>query len=837
LLAQYAGVGEICPLFSAIASSGGSLTAGTIYLSFQLQNRAGFNIPSVSGAITYTANQKITVTIPEQPDGWDVHYFVISAGTTNDPATHVQIARVPGYQYGVGIEPQSVKTVLPATLQLTRDSHLQLAPTVPNAASLPTAIDRLDGQARYINDLAIFVEYRADSALPLSPNVISADIGQWVRIGGASTYVSDTRTGVGSDRAIAAINPITVIPTPPYPGETLSKFLPSWEAKYSIYNDSVIALPAGTEFGFNLEYNNKPSPDLLNGKVMVKFIGFVKPDGTIRTTDSDGRDFQNFGEFFPWTPKLTTPFITTDDLQPGEAIALAIKPFFSAAEFTIKDVIGVFPAIRSQSGDYNPLGKLFTQDGDPTGIVFDIGSRYRVVPNTGLSYDVLSGSILVGAYDFPEKPRRTFGGLQPNTAGQQVIVNGSASVFTELASYTPSASEAIRAIVSTVAGESVAGAWSSYVAIAAGATITLSYPSTADGAGTIRSDYPDVVADSISSNKGLFNPFSVNIYLQRQDTLEIRRFTGFGVIADISQQFTITDWTSGAIATLPIADDDFSLFGPLSGTIVPAITGNFPATSYRVAYSFVYDGNQITAISHASPPCIKEFEGDFQPPTVEVGTVTSLDTGEPATVVNSGTGNQAILDFGIPRGDPGDPPMLIAGDITAIPPFADPYFSFISTGTPGEYQVNVALPRGVQGLRGLQGEQGNQGIPGNPPTFLAGQITAIPPFEPPTISFTPTLIPGEYRVNFSIPRGVQGSPGYQGEQGIQGIQGIAGTVTSATGALILDESASSTVTLTSGQVAVRNINGELILQRSPDVRSEVGDRTVPAKLFLLSILR
>ncbi|MBN3946737.1 MAG: hypothetical protein HWQ38_09665 [Nostoc sp. NMS7] len=652
---QYAGVGQICPMFSVATASGGTLTAGSCYFSFQLQNRAGFNTPSVSAQITYTTNQKIIITIPVIPDGWDVHYFAISAGATNDPSTHVQIARVPGYQWGVGIESQSVKTVLPTTLELDRDSKLLLAPSVATVEELPSGADKLDGQVRWVIDVAMWYENRADSSLDPSPPNASPDVillsdiplalplplGRWVRIGGASTYVSDTITGVGCDRTISSIKPVTVIPTPTYPGETLSKFLPSWEAKYWIYNDLPNALPAGTEFGIELEYNNKRSPDLLSGLVMVKFIGFVEPDGSIRTQDSNGRDFPNLGAFFPWTPKLTTPFITIDDLQPGEAIALAIKPFFSVAEFGVKDVIGVFPTTRIQSGDYNPLGKLF-----PSGIVYDIGDRYRVVPGTGLSYDVLSGCVLIASYDFPEKPRRTFGGLQPNTSGQKVVINGNASVFTDLPSYEPSASEAIRAIVSTVAGESVAGEWSSYVAITAGATLTLSYPCDSDGVGTIRADYPDVIK---GNSEGAFNGFGVNIYLQRQDTLEIRRFSGFGVVAATSQQFTISNWTAGVVMALPTPAADFSLFAPGLAAIAPSITGNFPATNYRVAYSFVYDGNQITSISHASPPCIKEREGGLELPQIEVNPViTILGAGESATVVDTGTGVNSYLTFSIP---------------------------------------------------------------------------------------------------------------------------------------------------------------------------------------------
>ncbi|MFN6560015.1 MAG: hypothetical protein RMY28_009425 [Nostoc sp. ChiSLP01] len=842
LISQYAGVGEFCPQFEVETASGGSLSAGNFYFSFQLQNRAGFNRPSVSGQVTYTANQKIVIIIPEMPDGWDVHYFVISAGTTNNAATHVQIARIPAYQYGIGIEPQSVKTLLPAVLELTRNIHIALAPSVPDLGSLPTGADRLDGQVRWVTSEAKWYEDRADSTLAPIPgntdiyNPDSLPYGRWVRIGGASTYVSDTRQGVGSDRAIASVNPITRVPNPRYPGETLSKYLPAWEAKYWIYNDNAIALPAGTEFGVELEYNNQRSPDLLSGLVYVKFIGFVDGDGNIRTQDGEGREFPNCGAYFLWTPKLVTPFVTIDDLQPGEAIALAIKPFFSAAEFNIKDVIGVFPVTRSQSGDYNPLGLLLSSTQAVGGVVLDIGSRYRVVPNLGLSFDVLSGIPLVGSYNPPEQPRRTFGNLQPSTAGQKIVINGNGAVYAESPSYVRTASEGIRAIVGTQAGESVAASWNSYTAIASGQSIqmTLAYPCDANGYGTVRSDYPDVLA---GNNKGFFNPYSVNIYLQRQDTLEIRRFSGNLVVAGTSQIITLTSWASGVVDTLPTADNDFSLFAPGNVAIATSIGGSFPVTGYRATYSFVYDGNQITKISHASPPCVYEWEGDFQPPTISIGTVTALETGENPTVVNSGTSNQAIFDFGIPKGDAGDPPTILAGQITSVPPFAPPSFSFTPTGFPGEYLINLEIPRGIQGLRGFQGEQGEQGIPGSPPILLSGQISSLPPFEKPAVSFTPTGTLGEYYVNFALPRGLQGPPGYQGEQGERGIQGIAGNVTSAAGALILDDSSATTVTLTSDQAAIRNINGELILQNYPDVRSEVGDRTVPAKLFLLSILR
>lgn len=661
LIPQYAGVGETCPQFTITVTSGGQLTTSdTLYFSFQLQNRAGFNIPSVSGAIAYSANQKITITIPSsaRKPGWDIHYYILSAGASSDPSTHVQIARIPNFEYGIGYDPQSTQITLPADIILSRDAHIALAPSVANLAALPTGVNRLDGQVRWVTSESKWFEYRADSALPLSVDVVAADVGQWVRIGGASTYVSDTRLGVGSDRLITEINPVTTIPTPLYPGDAgLGKVLPSWEAKYWIYNDTDNVLPAGTEFGIELEYNNKRSPDLLSSLFMVKFIGFVQADGTIRTTDGDGLEFKNLGAFFPWTPKVLTPFVTSDDLQPGEAIALAVKPFFSVAELnnevTPKAIVGVIPAIRTQSGDYDPLGKFL-----PNGAVFDVDDafgnpseqHYRVVPNTGLSFDILAGSGLVASYSFPAKPRRTFGNLQPDTAGQKIIINGNAAVYAELPTYTPSASEAIRAIISTESGETVAGGWSSYQAIASGQAVrlTLNYPSNADGVGTIRSDYPDVLA---GNDKGLFNPSRVNVYLQRQDTLEIRRFSGTLVVAGISQIVTLTSWTSGTIVPgLPIADEDFGLFAPGGVAVTSTSGGSFPVTSYRASYSFEYDGNQITKISHASPPCIYEWEGAFEPPTIEVNPeITVLPEGSPPTVTNSGTPSRAYLTFAFPE--------------------------------------------------------------------------------------------------------------------------------------------------------------------------------------------
>ena len=123
--------------------------------------------------------------------------------------------------------------------------------------------------------------------------------------------------------------------------------------------------------------------------------------------------------------------------------------------------------------------------------------------------------------------------------------------------------------------------------------------------------------------------------------------------------------------------------------------------------------------------------------TVAVGTVTTLDPGLEATVVNSGTPNAAVLDFGIPRGEQG--PQGAQGPQgerglqgrEGEPGVPGPQGERGPQGEPG--------PQGKQGLQGEQGPEGPRGVQG--PTG---------------------------------PKGADGAPGPQGEQGPRGPQGPKG---------------------------------------------------------------
>lgn len=627
LIPQYAGVGETCPEFNVVVSFGGELTSSsTVYFAFQLQNRIGFNKPFITSAVNYSAGQKITITIPASARqlGWDIHGFVISVSSTPDnPDSFIRIARVPGYQTGDGIEPQSVPTVLPATVVLSKDSHISGTPNVPNLSSLPTGNNLLNGAIRWVRDKAIFLEYRQDSvAEPNETSVFEAqDGGNWHRTGTAGVPVDDTTQGNGCNREIdvVAIND-TLIKTPPYQADSPSgsKILPGWGITYWLINDyeedTGSPLPAGIRFGMSLEIEGQKSPDLLAGLFMMEFLGYVRyTDGSLKTTyTSDNSPFPLVGGMIPYVQRKSN-LATPEQLPPGWAIAIRIRPYFHVAELNNLVPPGAqftgYPFIYPQSGDYNPIGKLL-----PDGVVFALGDRYRVVAGTGLSVDILPGvALMPDSYDFPMQPRRNVAGLEEDTEGQQIIVNGNGAALLKPASYQKTDSEAIRAIIGTSAGTSAVGNWSAYKPVPAekAITVTLSHPCDSQGRGTIRDDYPDAIANS---KKGAFNPSSVTIYVQRQSTGQIRAYSGVGVLAAPTQVVNLTNWLDGVIEIISTGVDSssFSLYSPKNADFEATEDGgDFPLDSYRVCYKFEYNGTRVTSISHASPPCIAEWDGSF----------------------------------------------------------------------------------------------------------------------------------------------------------------------------------------------------------------------------------
>jgi hypothetical protein len=119
--------------------------------------------------------------------------------------------------------------------------------------------------------------------------------------------------------------------------------------------------------------------------------------------------------------------------------------------------------------------------------------------------------------------------------------------------------------------------------------------------------------------------------------------------------------------------------------------------------------------------------------TITAGTVTSLASSANATVVNAGTANAAVFNFGIPRGATGPTGSAgVAGTrgsktytAQSVPQNAGltnlieadnfinlsngDYYTYSSSTSTWVLQGNVRGPQGIQGVAGIQGPVGPTG--------------------------------------------------------------------------------------------------------------------------------
>lgn len=130
--------------------------------------------------------------------------------------------------------------------------------------------------------------------------------------------------------------------------------------------------------------------------------------------------------------------------------------------------------------------------------------------------------------------------------------------------------------------------------------------------------------------------------------------------------------------------------------------------------------------------------------TMNVGTVTTLEAGQPATVTNSGTNTDAIFNFGIPQGIQG------------------------IQGPQGE--------RGIQGEQGIQGIQGETGATGATPNITMTATVDAVSSENPSVNITKsgTAENPSFALAFSGLKGLKGDTGETGQTGQTGPAGSDG---------------------------------------------------------------
>ena len=139
--------------------------------------------------------------------------------------------------------------------------------------------------------------------------------------------------------------------------------------------------------------------------------------------------------------------------------------------------------------------------------------------------------------------------------------------------------------------------------------------------------------------------------------------------------------------------------------------------------------------------------------TITVGTTTTGDPGTNASVTNSGTAQNAILNFTIPRGETGatgaQGPQGETGATGAQGPQGP-------QGPQGETGATGAQgPQGPQGPQGETGATGEQGPAGEAATVTVGPTTTGDPGTNASVTNSGTA--QNAILNFTIPRGETGA--------------------------------------------------------------------------------
>lgn len=165
--------------------------------------------------------------------------------------------------------------------------------------------------------------------------------------------------------------------------------------------------------------------------------------------------------------------------------------------------------------------------------------------------------------------------------------------------------------------------------------------------------------------------------------------------------------------------------------------------------------------------------------TINVGSVTTLEPGQEATVTNTGSETNAVLAFGIPKGekgDAGDNATIAIGTVTTLEPSQEATVQ--NTGSDTNAVLSFGIPKGEKGDKGDKGDTGDtglQGIQGNPgdnATIDIGEVTTLAADQPATVTNTGTET--NTVLNFGIPKGEKGDKGDKGDTGDTGPQGIQG---------------------------------------------------------------
>lgn len=164
--------------------------------------------------------------------------------------------------------------------------------------------------------------------------------------------------------------------------------------------------------------------------------------------------------------------------------------------------------------------------------------------------------------------------------------------------------------------------------------------------------------------------------------------------------------------------------------------------------------------------------------TVSAGTTTTLPAGSSASVTNSGTSSAAIFDFSIPKGDKGDKgdtgatgsaATVSAGTTTTLPEGSSA--SVTNSGTSSAAVFDFSIPKGDKG------DKGDTGATGSAATIAVGATSTLTPGSSATVTNSGTSSAAVF--DFGIPKGEKGDTGATGPANTLSIGTVQGGATAA----------------------------------------------------------
>lgn len=184
-----------------------------------------------------------------------------------------------------------------------------------------------------------------------------------------------------------------------------------------------------------------------------------------------------------------------------------------------------------------------------------------------------------------------------------------------------------------------------------------------------------------------------------------------------------------------------------------------PSVSQDGIISWTNDGD----LKNPSSVDIKGDKGDAA--TVSIGSTVTTEPGTSASVTNTGTSNDAIFNFSIPKGEKGD-----KGETGSVGPQGPtgPTGATFTPSVSGEGIISWTNDKGldnpssvdIKGPQGDRGPQGETGPDGKAATISVGTTTSGDPGGSASVTNSGTSSDAVF--NFVIPRGQQGTPGQDG---------------------------------------------------------------------------